>query len=507
RWSPDGEHILLHDNHLNLWLLDVADGDATKIDTETFHDPQRDFDPTWSPDSRWVAYSKSIDNQMRAIFVYSVDDGSTHQITDGMSDAVSPAFDAGGKYLYFLASTNYGPSTSWLEMSSLDRPVSRAIYLAVLDAAEPSPLLPESDEAGVVAQAESEAGQEPGAESGAGAGTRGGNGAAQSDVTVEIDFDGILQRILAVDVPAGEYASLEAGTAGTIYYTEPVPRAAGGPPALRLQRYQLSTRSAAPYLEGIRSYTLSGDHKKLLYQAPGDRWGVVATEQPAKVGDGMIDVAQLQTRVDPRAEWAQIFDEMWRIQRDFFYDPQMHGANWDAVYDKYSPLVQHVGHRADLGYLIAAAAGELTVGHSYLQGEGDLPDDETVRGGLLGADFTVENGRYRLSRIYTGENWNPELRAPLSAPGIQVEEGDYLLEVNGNPLAPPANLYRAFEGTAGRQITIRVNSRPTHEGSRVVTVVPIASEAGLRARAWIENNRRLVDELSDGRLAYVWLPN
>jgi tricorn protease len=166
-----------------------------------------------------------------------------------------------------------------------------------------------------------------------------------------------------------------------------------------------------------------------------------------------------------------------------------------------------VGHRADLGYIIAMIGGELTVGHSYLMGSGDEPGEEPVRVGLLGADFTVENGRYRIQRIYTGENWNPELRAPLSAPGIQVSEGDYLLEVNGRPLVPPASPYSLFEGTAGRQTLIRVNKTPSLEGSRVVTVIPVASEDTLRTRAWIEDNRRRVDQLSGGRLAYVWLPN
>jgi tricorn protease len=218
-------------------------------------------------------------------------------------------------------------------------------------------------------------------------------------------------------------------------------------------------------------------------------------------------MANRTVRVDPRAEWPQIFHETWRIQREFFYDPEMQGADWAAVYERYQPLVEHVGHRADLGYLIASMGGELGVGHSYLTGPGDQPGDDPVRVGLLGADLAVENGRYRISRIYDGENWNPELRAPLSEPGVAVDEGDYILEVDGVPLAPPANPWAALEGRAGRQVTLRVNDRPSSDGSRLVTVVPVPSEAGLRTRAWIEDNRRTVDELSGGRLAYVWLPN
>ena len=501
-WSPDGKQLSFQDNHLNLWTLDVASGRTTKIDTDAYYDPPHQPDAVWSPDSKWIAYSKVLDSHMRAVFVYSVADSKAFQLTDGMSDAISPAFDAGGKYLYFLASTDYGPRSGWLEMSSLDRPVRRAIYLAVLSASEPSPLLPETGDEPHAAPRD-----EPRDESAG----RAKPDRASGPVAVRIDFAGIGQRILALKVPAGDYTDLMAGAPGVIFYTEPMVPGGTGAAGLRLQRYQLKERAVAPFLEGIRSYVLSEDKKKLLYQAGGgaggSRWGIVSTDRPAKVGDGPINVAQLESLVDPRAEWAQIFRETWRIQREYFYDSKMHGADWQAVYEKYRPLLEYVGHRSDLAYLIATVGGELTVGHSYLTGGGDVPGEEPVSVGLLGADFAIENGHYRIRRIFTGENWNPELQAPLSAPGIQVAEGDYLLEVNGRSLTPPANLYSAFEGTAGHQTLIRVNKTPSLEGSRVLTVVPVASDQGLRTRAWIEANRRRVDELSGGRLAYVWLPN
>jgi tricorn protease len=487
-WSPDGKQLAFEDNHFTLWSLELATGRPTRIDADLYDDPFRVIEPAWSPDSKWIAYSRNLDNRLRAIFAYSLVEGKAYQLTDGMSDAVSPTFDASGKYLYFLASTDYGPRTGWLEMSSIDRPVRRSIYLAVLPANEPSPLLPET-------------GDEPGP--GAGAPSR-----AKADSAVKLDVAGIGQRILSLNVPPADYSGLEAGPAGTIFYVEPMP--GGGPGSFRLQRYQVKERTAITFLEGIRSYAVSGDRKKLLYQAPGGeggRWGIVPTDRGGRVGDGPVNASQLEMWVDPRAEWAHIFRESWRVQRDYFYDPKMHGADWQAVYDKYSPLVPYVAHRSDLGYLIASAAGELVVGHSYLTGGGDEPTEPPVAVGMLGADFSVENGRYRLHRIYTGENWNPVLRAPLSAPGVQVAQGDYLLEVNGVPLTPPMNPYRLFEGTAGRQTVLRVNGAPTLDGSRAITVVPVASEDALRSRAWVERNRRIVDSLSNGRLAYVWLPN
>ncbi len=510
-WSPNGKSVTVEDNHLNLWMIEVASGHASKIDRDTYNTPGRSFDAVWSPDSRWVAYSRSLPSHLRAIFVHSVADGKSFQLTDALADAISPAFDAGGKYLYFLASTDFGPRTGWLEMSSLDRPVRRTPYLVVLSADEPSPLLPESSEE-PIAPAHPTLPSTPATPTAASARTRPDSGVrveASGQPVVRIDETGIRQRIISLNVPAGDFSNVIAGTTGTFFYLEV--GTPGGAPSLRLQRFQLKDRTVSTFLEGIRTFSLSADTKKLLYSAAGDtagaRWGIVSTERAAKVGDGALNVAQLEANIDPRAEWAEIFKESWRYQRDFFYDAKMHGADWNAVFAKYNALMPYVRHRADLGYLIAQTGGELVVGHSYLTGSGDEPNEPPVTVGMLGADYALENGRYRIKRIYAGENWNPELRAPLSAPGVRVSTGDYLLEVNGHALVPPTNLYELFEGTAGHQTVLRINSTPALEGSRVITVVPVATEEALRTRAWIEDNRRKVDSLSKGRLAYVWLPN
>jgi len=305
-WAPSGKQILFQDNDLNLWTLDVATGQTRKLDTDAFDTPGRRMEAVWSPDSRWVAYSKSLTNHMRAIFVYSLTDGKASQVTDGMSDAESPAFDEAGKYLYFLASTDYGPRTGWLEMSSVDRPVRRSVYLAVLSASEPSPLLPE-----VVEEPTGPAAPK-----------------AKPDTVTHIDVRGIGQRIISLNIPPGDYASLAAGPTGTIFYSV----AGEGPGAAqRLQRYQLKERTAAPFLEGIRSYSLSGDRKKLLYSAgspASPRWGSSAPTSPPRLATAPSTSTQLEMQVDPRAEWAQIFRESWRIERDYFYDPKMHGADW-----------------------------------------------------------------------------------------------------------------------------------------------------------------------------------
>ena len=287
-----------------------------------------------------------------------------------------------------------------------------------------------------------------------------------------------------------------------MFYLESVPNH----PGFLLHRFDLKERKADDFLPGVTGYWVSRDGKKLLYAAPNSAYGIVGTDGKATVGDGKLDLSGLQMYVDPRAEWAQMFDEFWRIERDFLYDPGMHGADWPALKQRYRPFLAHVGHRSDLTYLIQQMMGEIVLGHMFAGG-GDEGKQDTVKVGMLGADFSIENGVYRFARIYGGLNWNPDLRAPLTEPGVTVAVGDYLLAVNGRPLRAPANLYSVFENTAGRQTALLVSARPSPEGARTVTVVPVENETALRNRAWVEGNRRLVDSLSGGRAAYVWLPD
>jgi len=280
----------------------------------------------------------------------------------------------------------------------------------------------------------------------------------------------------------------------------------GGAGGNVLHRYNLKEREDRDFLTGLSFYTLSGDRKKLLYRS-GQNWSVVDSDKgPPQASAGRINVAGLRLRVDPPAEFRQMFSEGWRFQRDYLYVENMHGVDYAKTKAMYAPLVAHVGHRADLTYLLDWMGGEVAVGHSFVRG-GDLPDVPNVPVGLLGADLEIANGRYRFAKVYDGESWNPELRAPLAEPGIDVRAGEYLLEVNGEDVRAPANPYRPFEGTANRQTVLRVGPNPSAAGSRLVTVVPLTNENGLRQRDWIESNRRKVDELSGGRLAYVWLPN
>jgi tricorn protease len=494
-WSPDSKRIAFADKRLNLWYVDLEKGKPVKIDKDTYDHPQRSLDHTWSPDSQWIAYSKRLDNQMHAIFFYSLEQGRSFQITDSLSDSISPAFDSSGKYMYFLASTDIALNTGWLDMTSYERPLTRGIYLTVLSSEESSPLLPESDEEEVKKEEKGEQKEKEKPK------PKAKEKKEAEEKKTRIDLKGIDQRILALNVPLRNYSMLMAGDEGVFFYQESIPNQ----PALILHRYELKERKAQPFLSGISGYTISSDKKKLLYFAR-NAFGIVDTKGKVKVGDGKLNTAQLEMKVDPLIEWKQIYKEAWRINRDFLYDAEMHGADWDAMYKKYLPFLKHVAHRSDLSYLLQNLIGELTIGHSGAGG-GIYPRPESVSGGLLGADFTVDNDLYKFKTIYSGENWNPGLRAPLTAPGQKVSEGEYLLEVNGIKVKPPFNIYKFFEGTSGKQTTLRVSKTPSLEDSRLVTVVPVRNEGGLRTRAWIENNRRKVDKMSGGKLAYVYLPN
>jgi len=499
KWSPDSKKIVYTDKRLNLFHTDLEEKEPVLIDTDTYDHPVRSLDPVWSPDSKWIAYTKRLHNQMRAVFLYEVANGKAHQMTDGLSDATSPCFSLDGKYLFFTASTNFGLNIGWLDMSSYERPVRRSLYVAVLNKEEPSPFAPESDEEDDEEEEDEEKEKDEEEDD---EGKEEDEKEEEEEVEVHIGLENLDQRIVAMPVPERDYRDLKAAADGKLFYVEEVENEEG----YTLHRFDMKEREDKVFLKKARAYWISQNGKKLLYRGPGNSYGIVKTSVEPKLGDGKLNLDKMEIYVDPKAEWNQMFDEAWRVQRDFFYDPNMHGADWPAIREKYRPFLAHVGHRSDLNYILAEVFGELVVGHAYVGG-GDMPERERVPVGLLGADYEIVDGYYRITRIYTGENWNPKLRAPLTEPGVDVSEGDFLLAVNGRPLKAPTNIYRLFEKTADHQTVLEVNSKPTTEGARKVTVVPVSNESGLRHRAWIEDNRRKVDEMSGGKVAYVYMPN
>lgn len=514
-WSPDSKKIAYTDKRLNVWYVDADKGIPVKVDTNLYDNPSRNLNPRWSPDSRWISYSKQLSSYLHAVFVYSLEAVKSTQVTDGMSDALYADWDKNGKYLYFTASTDIGLGASWLDMSSINRPITRSVYVVVLKKDLPSPLAPESDE-----EKPDEKKTEPGKET---------TGKDQADkekekekdrekprepVKVDIDFENLSQRILALPVPARNYHGLSAGTTGVLFLVEgplvdPIAFGEGGL-NLTLHKFDLKTRKTEKIIEGIDSFDLSFNGDKMLYRQK-DQWSITKAEKPAegppKPGEGgPLKLDSMEVYVSPRAEWRQMYHEVWRIERSFLYDPNAHGLNLKAAEQEYEPYLDNISSRADLTYLFKEMLGNLTLGHVFVAG-GDLPEPRKVKGGLLGADYKIESGRYRFARVYNGENWNPQLRAPLTQPGVNVVTGEYLLAVNGRELRASNNIYSYFEETAGKQMNLKVGPNADGTGSREVTVVPVEDESALRNLAWIEGNRRKVDELTGGRVAYIYLPD
>ncbi len=514
-WSPDSKKIAYTDKRLNLWYVDVEKGTPVKVTTDRYDDPTSGFNETWSPDSKWLTYAKLLANHLRAVFVYSVESGKESQITDGISDARYPVFGKGGKSLFFAVSTDVGLSAGWLDLSSFQHPVLRSVYAAVLKKGDASPVEPQSDEEKAAEEKKESAGGDKGKEAdkskqgekgNEGEKSKEGEKKKEEPVKVTIDLDGIGQRIVSLPIKAANYVSLDPGKTGTLFLSEivDVPRF-DAPPPVTVSKFDLTTRKTEPFLSGISGFAVSANGEKVLYRQ-GQGWFIAKTDAAPKPGDGGLKLDEMEVYVDPRAEWNQMYHEVWRIERDFLYDPHHHGLDLNAAEKKYAPYLKGLAGRGDLNYLFDEMLGEITIGHMFIGG-GDVPKPREVKGGLLGADYKIENGRYRFARIYNGENWNPELRAPLTQPGVEVKPGEYLLEVEGREVRAPAEVYSFFENTAGKQIKIKVGPNADGKDAREVTVVPLPSEFALRNRAWEEDCRRKVDELSAGKLAYVHVPD
>lgn len=493
-WSPDNKKIAYIDNSQSLYWVDLGSGNVEKIASEPMYGPTAlvTLRPAWSPDSRYITYTLGNKAAYHTIYVHDVSNGKSTAITDGLSDAVDPVFDANGKYLWFFGSTDAGPVNQWFAQSSNDMRPSRTIYLAVLKKGAPSPLARESDEEKTDKPAEKKK----------------DSGKDDPPTPVAIDFDGIDQRIVRIPEPASNYRDLRAGPAGQIFYLD-IPFSDRRDPTLpsgSLKKFDLSKRKSDTVTSGIQAYTLSHSGAKALTFALPDNWTILDTFGPP-TPPKKLKTDSIEVKIEPRAEWPQIYREAWRINRDYFYDPAMHGSDWEAVRKKYEPLIGHAATSADVYRVVGWMLSELAVGHSrYTPGE-RLHERKTVPGGLLGADYEIANGRYRFKKVYAGLTSSPELRSPLTAPGVEVKAGEYLLAVRGKDLLPPTEVYSLFENTAGKSIEITVGPNPNGNNSRTVTVEPLANESSLRNLDWVQSNIKRVTEATKGRVAYVYVPN
>ncbi len=510
-FSPDGSRIAFQDNSQSLWVIELATGKQVKVASEPVYSPLDLMTATWSPDSHWLAYTIQAAGLIRTVYAWSTERGESIQITDGLSEMVEPAFDPEGEFLYVLASTDAGPLKDWFSQNSTDSSMTHALYAITLRSDGPNPAPPQSDEVGTDGDDQGEGEVEDSdsdSDSGKDADKKRDSGAAEHSKSVRIDSAGLGDRIVALPAGTGTRRGLKVGASGEIYFLETIGKTsfqAFDAPG-ELKRFTLEKRETKTLAHEVEDFHLSDDGKRVAYRVGSD-WFVtdVADELPA--GKGKLALDKISVVVEPRDEWAQILDDAWRINRDYFYADNFHGADWPAMRAKYRAFLPHLSTRADLDRVIQMMLSELAVGHSYLS-PGDYPfKPKKINVGLLGADYEIVDGRYRLRKVLGGLNWNPELRAPLRTPGVEVKAGEYILAVDGIDLRAPTSIHALLQNRAGRQVVLRVGPRADGSKARDVVAVPVDSESNLRYLDWVEGNLRYVSERSKGRLAYVHVPN
>ena len=499
-WSPDSKKLLWGDRLQRLSFVDVDSKQVTVIDTATAFEINQ---YAWSPDSKWVTWTRPEDNSLQKVWLYSLDSGRKIEATDGWYESGVPAFSDDGKFLLLASGRDFNVTTSDIELEHVYRNLER-VYLLALSKDTESPFKPKDDEVAIAAAPKADD-KTADAKDGKDSKDAKKDEAAKA-VTVKVDEDGIRDRLIGLPVTPGNYENIHS-VGDKVYYLRDDPNEDGqGGGEKTLLVYDLKERKETD-LGSIDDYDLSFDNKRMLV-AKGKDYAIIDAPSAKVEFKDKLPLDGLEMRVDRRAEWTQIYNECWRQMRDYFFSPTMNGANWQAMHDKYAALVPYAQTRYDLTYLIGELIGELHSGHTYVGG-GDRPQAPRVPMGLLGAELSrdAQSRAYRIDRILKGENWTTAERSPLTEIGVNVKEGDFILAVDGRPVRDMANIFEALVGKAGKQVVLRVNSKPSDEGARSVTVVPTDNEAPLYYRTWVQHNIDYVSEKTGGQVGYVHIPD
>ncbi len=494
-WSPDSRKILWSDKLLRLNYVDVM---TKKIVIVARAEAWEIRDYTWSPDSNWIAYTKPEAETMQKIYIYDLKTEKTHEVTDGWYSSYSPDFHSDGKYLFFVSDRDFNPIYSRTEWNHAYLSMSR-IYLVTLTKDIKSPFEPKSDEVEIKKEEEKQDKEED---------KKKDEGkqadVAKKAVVVKVDPDGIKDRIVRLPVEVANYGMLNS-VDDTLYYMKRGDR--DQRPSLKM--YDLKEQKETD-LGNINGYEISHDQKKMLVSQgqPEQSYAIIdLPKAPIKVEE-KLNLSQMEVNVNLREEWNQIFEECWRQMKYFFYDPNMHGVDWEAVKNQYKPLAEAVNHRADLTYVLGEMIGELNAGHTYVGG-GNFPHPDRVNVGVLGAQFKrdPQTGYFQIVRILRGQNWDRSLRSPLTEVGVDVKEGDFLIAVNGKLTNEMQDIHEALLNTVGKQVHLRVNTKPDEEGSRETVVIPIKDELSLYYYNWVQGNIEKVNKATQGKVGYIHIPN
>lgn len=500
-WSPDNNKISFVDNGRNLYVVDIPLKKVIKIaaDESYLPGPFRELFGDWSHDSKWIAYTVITETNFEKAYLYSLDEDKSYSISDGLSNVSEPFFDPSGKYLYLLASTDAGPVVNWFDQSSIDMKMTNSIYLVTLQKEVMSPFFKENDEEKIETNKSEDKLNSKDKGKKKNKDKDKGNDKAKI-VDLKIDWSGIENRIVSLPIKSGRYSALNIVKEGELFYLATTADRS----STSLNKYDFVKRKEENIFLAD-DYMIAKSGKKMLYRIKRS-WSI--SDLGVKSEDEPLNFGAIKVKINPREEWNNIFEEAWRVNRDYFYDPGMHGVNWNAMKDKYKVFLPHITCRSDLYNMMQWMFSELGVGHHRFGSRGDrLNNPERIPGGLLGADYLVNNNRYQIIKIYGGLNWTPNLRSPLTEPGVNAEKGDYIIAVNNQDVYANDNLYSFFENTANKIITITIGKNHDGSGARTVKVVPVARESALRNRDWVEGNIKKVDKATKGQVAYVYVPN
>lgn len=490
-WSPDSQKLLWSDRMFRLNYVDINKKQVVEVAKSKVWEIE---DYTWSPDSNWISYSQQEENAMNKIYLYSLATKQTIEITDDWYSSYSPCFSSDGRYLFFISDREFNPVYSRTEWNHAYLSMSR-IYLVTLAPDIKSPFEPRSDEVKIAApeppKSEKAKGEKPADQA----------KLSSEKLVVKVDAAGIKDRIVALPIDVADYFGLTS-VGDKLYYL----KRSYFDRQPTLKYYDLTKREEKD-LGSISGYVISADQKKMLVVQAKDYAIIDLPVAPVKV-ETKLNLSSMEMMLDRRSEWSQIFDECWRQMRDYFYAPNMHGVDWEKVRAQYEPLAKAVNHRADLTYVIGEMIGELNCGHTYLGG-GDLPEVKKVNVGRLGARLEKDKnvGYYRIKKILEGQNWDRQLRSPLTEVGVKIKEGDYILAVNGKPVNKVNDIYELLLNTAGTQVTLKVNSQPSEKGARQVVVVPVETENNLYYYNWVKKNAEIVDKATEGKVGYIHVPD
>ena len=480
-WSPDSKKVCFVDNGRSLYVFNRENNTSTKIDSDDMYFPGvfRELFGSWSHDSNWISYTTITKTNFEQAFVYSVKENKSYPISDGLANVSEPIFDPSGKYLYMVASTDAGPVVNWFDQSNNDMVATSSIYLVTLQKETISPFAKENDEEEIKAD-------------------KGEDKKEDGDKNLTIDFDGLANRIVDMPLPPSDYRNLGIAKEGQLFFVSTKDNTA------TLSKFDLKKRKADVVMPAA-DFVISANGKKMMYV---NRGSIGITDTGVKAKEGPLNFSSIKVKINPQDEWNNIFEEAWRVNRDYFYDPNMHGVNWNAMKEKYRPFLAHVSCKSDLYRVMQWMFSELAVGHHRFGSRGDnMNSSDNIQGGLLGADYTIKNNRYQIMKIYGGLNWNPNLRSPLTEPGVNVNEGEYIIAVNNKNVSSRDNLYSFFENTANKIVNLKVSKKADGSDARTVKVTPVSSERALRNRDWVEGNMKKVHEATNGQVAYVYVPN